>query len=94
VGDFFFSAGESLAVVGLFVPGAVVMFGAGALVGAAWAFMAVLEDVFSHGQTPYSDSLVYHLLQGLRTPAALSTAERGAWDGEIVLGREPALSPP
>lgn len=38
------------------------------LIGAAWLFMGVLEDVISRDPLVVIDSSVYHLLQGLRTP--------------------------
>lgn len=38
------------------------------LIGAAWLFMGVLEDVVSRDPLVAIDSSVYHLLQGLRTP--------------------------
>ena len=42
---------------------------AGFLIGASWVFMAVLEDIFTRDALMRADSSVYHLLQGLRTPA-------------------------
>ena len=57
---------------GLFDParsesGALALFAA-LLIAAAWAFLAVLEDVFTRDALVRLDNLVYHLLQGLRTP--------------------------
>jgi membrane protein DedA with SNARE-associated domain/membrane-associated phospholipid phosphatase len=48
--------------------GALALF-AGVLIGASWALMAVLEDVFTRDTLMRADSSVFHLLQGLRTPA-------------------------
>ena len=48
--------------------GALTLF-AGVLIGASWALMAVLEDVFTRDTLMRADSSIYHLLQGLRTPA-------------------------
>jgi membrane protein DedA with SNARE-associated domain len=48
--------------------GALALF-AGVLIAASWALMAVLEDVFTHDALMRADGSIYHLLQGLRTPA-------------------------
>jgi undecaprenyl-diphosphatase len=48
--------------------GALMLF-AGLLISAGWALMSLLEDLFTHDALVSADSSVYHLLQGLRTPA-------------------------
>lgn len=66
--------------------GALVVFG-GLLIGAALAFMAVLEDMFTRDPLVRADSSVYHLLQGLRTPAgdAVMIALTELGDAEVTL---------
>lgn len=57
------------------------------LIGAAWLFMGVLEDVVSRDPLVVIDSFVYYLLQGLRTPAgdAFMIAVTELGDGRVVL---------
>ncbi|MFH2080826.1 MAG: DedA family protein [Pseudomonadota bacterium] len=60
---------------------------AGAFIGAGWALMAVLEDVFTHDALVRVDSSVFHLLQGLRTPVgnAVMIALTELGDAAVVL---------
>jgi len=57
------------------------------LVGAAWLFMGVLEDVVSRDPLVVIDSSVYHLLQGMRTPVgdAFMIAVTELGDSRVVL---------
>lgn len=57
------------------------------LIGAAWLFMGVLEDVVSRDPLVVIDSSVYHLLQGLRTPVgdAFMIAVTRLGDSRVVL---------
>jgi len=66
--------------------GALTLF-AGVLIGASWALMAVLEDIFTHDALVRVDSSVFHLLQGLRTPAgsAVMIALTELGDAAVVL---------
>jgi undecaprenyl-diphosphatase len=66
--------------------GALALF-AGLLIGAAWVFMAVLEDMFTRDPLVRADSSVYHLLQGLRTPAgdAVMIALTELGDAEVTV---------
>lgn len=56
------------------------------LIGAAWLFMGVLEDVVSRDPLMAIDSSVYHLMQGLRTPVGDSfmIAITGLGDSRVV----------
>ncbi|MHB1077646.1 bifunctional DedA family/phosphatase PAP2 family protein [Thiobacillus sp.] len=66
--------------------GALTLF-AGVLIGASWALMAVLEDIFTHDALVRVDSSVFHLLQGLRTPVgnAVMIALTELGDAAVVL---------
>lgn len=66
--------------------GALTLF-AGVLIGASWALMGVLEDIFTHDALVRVDSSVFHLLQGLRTPVgnAVMIALTELGDAAVVL---------
>ena len=57
------------------------------VVGGAWLFFGVLEDVISHDPLVDVDAFVYHLLQSLRTPAMdsamIAVTELG--DAQVLL---------